>query len=316
MAFGSITSNMISLSSSLFFKILPLYFNMTLGVVASKLLGTPRDPIAKMIFFLISPFIIFNGVMTTELSLGILSLPIVIFLISSAFCLLLHRFSKRFWDDRTRDILAFSAGSGNTGYFGLPLALLLFNDVGEGIYIVASFGVTFYDNTVGYYILAKEKESVFKTLLKLLKVPTIYAFFVGLALNLSGVTMPAVFDEFMVHIKGAYTLLGMMVLGLSLANLKMFRLDLPFIGISFFVKFFLWPLTALAVTFLDYLVFGFYETSAYRALMLISFVPLGVNTVILASLFDAEPEKASSAVLLSTLFALAYVPLMASFFFR
>lgn len=304
------------LFSSLFFKILPLYFNMILGVVASKLLKTPRDPLARLIFFIINPFIIFNGVLTTQLSWEILSLPFVIFIICSSLCLIFYRISGNFWDDKTRNVLAFAAGSGNTGYFGLPLALLLFNDQGEGVYIMAAFGVTFYDNTVGYYVLAKEKEPFYKSLFKLLKVPTIHAFFLGLILNLLGVNVNEVFEEFMSHIKGAYTLLGMMILGLSLANLKTFRLDLRFIGLAFLAKFFIWPMATLTFTILDYLVFGFYDTSVYRAIMLISFLPLGVNTVILASLFEAEPEKASTAVLLSTGFALFYVPLLASFFFR
>lgn len=304
------------LFSSLFLKILPLYFNMILGVIADKVLKTPRDPLARLIFFMINPFIIFNGVVTTHLSWEILSLPFVIFTICCTLCLLFYKISSRFWNDKTRDVLAFSAGSSNTGYFGLPLALLLFNDQGEGVYIMAAFGVTFYDNTVGYYVLSKEKEPFYKAILKLLKVPAIYAFFFGLALNLMGIKVSDVFEEFMTHIKGAYTLLGMMILGLSLANLKTFRLDLPFIGLAFLAKFFIWPVATLGFTILDYLFFGLYDTNVYRAIMLISFLPLGVNTVILASLFDAEPEKASTAVLLSTGFALFYVPLLASFFFR
>ncbi|KAF3362352.1 Auxin efflux carrier [Chlamydiales bacterium STE3] len=304
------------LFSSLFFKILPLYFNMTLGVVASKVLRTPRDPLAQLIFFIINPFIIFNGVLTTNLSWEILSLPFVIFAICSALCLLFYRLSAYYWNDRTRDVLAFCAGSGNTGYFGLPVALLLFNDQGEGVYIMAAFGVTFYDNTIGYYVLAKDKEPFYKTITKLLKVPTIHAFFIGLALNLLGVGVSDVFEEFMSHIKGAYTLLGMMILGLSLANLKSFRLDLPFIGMAFLAKFLIWPIATLSFTLLDFLIFGLYDADVYRAIMLISFLPIGINTVILASLFEAEPEKASTAVLLSTAFALFYVPLLASFFFR
>lgn len=303
------------LFATLFFKILPLYFNMILGVVAGKVLNTPRDPIAKMIFFLISPFIFFNGALTSNLSIGTLFLPLVIFFICTSMCLLFQKLASRYWQDRTQDVMAFAAGSGNTGYFGLPLALLLFSDEGESYYIMASFGVTFYDNTIGYYILSKEKEPAYKSLLKLLKVPTIYAFLLGISFNLLQVKIPDVFNDFMVHIKGAYTVLGMMILGLSLANLKSFRLDWSFIGMAFFAKFLIWPIVVLAFIWIDYLFFGFYNIMAYQALLLVSFVPLGVNMVILASLFDAEPEKASSAVLLSTLFALAYVPLLASLFF-
>ena len=50
--------------------------------------------------------------------------------------------------------------------------------------------------------------------------------------------------------------------------------------------------------------------------MLLSIVPLAANTVELASLFKSQPEKAATAVLLSTIFALVYVPVMTTYFIQ
>jgi predicted permease len=303
-----------SLFFTLLIKLTPLYLNILLGYLAGKLLDANRDTIARIMFFMINPLIMFNGVINTKIDVSILSVPVVTFLISSGLCILFYRLSRNIWDDSSKNVVGFSAGSGNTGYFGLALAILLFDDNTEGIYIMALLGITLYENSLGYYISAKGILSAMECLLKLFKLPSLYAFAVGLIINLAHISMPDVFGDFMVQIKGAYTVFGMMIIGLGLAGLSNFKLDMKFIGMTFLAKFLAWPLIVLTIIALDFTFFGIYNPAVYRALLLISIVPLAVNTVILASLMKTQPEKAASAVLLSTIFAIPYVPLMSMFF--
>jgi malate permease and related proteins len=51
-----------------------------------------------------------------------------------------------------------------------------------------------------------------------------------------------------------------------------------------------------------------------QALILIAIVPTGINTVIVATLLDAQPDTAATTVMLSTLFALFFVPFMVMIF--
>lgn len=290
--------------------------NIALGYIAGKMLDTSRDTIARIMFYMINPIIIFNGVLNVKLDASVLSLPLLTFALGSGICLLFYKISKRLWDDSSKNLMAFSAGSGNTGYFGLPIALLLFNDEGEGIYILAILGITLYENTVGFYMLAKGTHQVAECLRKLIKLPSIYAFFGGLLLNAWGVSIPEVFVDFMGHIKGTYTVLGMMIIGLGLSGLRNYQMDTVFIGMTFLAKFIIWPLAILIIIALDTTFFGIYTHSIHNALILLSIVPLAVNTVIVASLFKCHPEKAATAVLLSTFFAFVYVPLMTTLFIK
>ena len=73
-------------------------------------------------------------------------------------------------------------------------------------------------------------------------------------------------------------------------------------------------LLVLIIISLDNAYFGIYNKGIHQALILVSIVPLAVNTVVVASLFNIQPEKAATAVLLSTIFALIYVPLMVNWF--
>lgn len=299
---------------SLLGKILPLYLNIGLGYLAGKTIKTNRDTIGQLMFFIINPIIIFNGVLYVQLEPSVLTLPLVTYTVSSLLCLLFYKCSKNIWEDSSKNLVAYSAGTGNAGFFGLPLALLLFSDEAEGVYILLLLGITLYENTVGYYVLAKGTHPANECIKKVLKLPSLYAFAGALFLNYFKMPIPAIFTDFMVHIKGAYTVLGMMIIGLGLAGLPHFKLDNKFIGMTFLAKFFAWPIVVLTLNFLDTTFFGFYSQNIHNALMLISMVPIAVNTVIVASIFDAKPDKAATAILLSTLFALFYVPLMVAYF--
>lgn len=303
-----------SLFSALLLKISPLYLNMLLGFLAGKLLEMPRDAVARFMFYMISPLIMFNGILHTHLDLSVLSLPLLVFCISTSLCLIFYRFSKGLWKDSTANVLAFSAGSGNTGYFGLPLALFLFNDQGEGVYMMALLGVTIFENSIGFYIFAKGAHSPIECLRKLTRLPILHAFFIALFINYLKIPVPLIFNEFMCHIKGTYAVLGMMIIGLGLAGLHHFNLDLKFLSLSFLAKFVAWPLITFTLIAIDSAWLGIYTEDIHRALILLSIVPLGVNTVILATVLKTEPEKAASAVLLSTIFALVYIPFMAIYF--
>src|SRR5688572_3427342 len=116
---------------------LTLYIIIFMGFVAGKFLKLNRDTIAQLLFVFIAPVIIFNGIINTRLDSSIIFVPLLTFAISTIICLVFFYVSKHLWHDQTRNLIALTAGSGNTGYFGLPVALLLFDDQGEGIYIMA-----------------------------------------------------------------------------------------------------------------------------------------------------------------------------------
>lgn len=303
---------MLSLFTTLVVKLIPLYLNVLMGYIAGKKLEANRDTIAKIMFYMINPLIIFNGVLHTHIDMEILSLPVLTCLMASLICIIFYRFSRRIWSDSSKNIMAFSAGSGNTGYFGITLAMLIFDTQAQGIYIMALLGITLYENSLGYYISAKGAYPPSQCFAKLLTLPTIYAFLFGLILNIFHVPVPDIYRDFIGHIKGVYTVMGMMIIGLGLAGITRFTLDIKFVGMTFLAKFLVWPLLTLLVITLESYYLGFYTAMIHKALILLSIVPLAVNTIVMASLMKGNPEKAATTVLLSTLFALVYVPFMTS----
>lgn len=295
-------------------KILPLYMNIGLGYIAGKVLNACRESIGRIMFYMINPIIIFNGVLNVSLDASVLTLPLLTFGLGSLLCLFFYMLSKGLWEDSSKNLMAYSAGTGNAGYFGLPVALLTLSNEGEGIYVLLLLGMTLYENSLGYYIMAKGSLPANECMKKLIQLPAIYAFAAGLFLNYFNVPIPAFFSDFMGHIRGTYAVLGMMIIGLGLAALPHFNIDTRYVGMAFLAKFFAWPAAVLAINAIDIEFFGFYTPEIHKALLLIAIVPIGVNTTILATILNSKPEKAASAVLLSTFFALVYVPIMIAYF--
>lgn len=298
----------------LFLKIIPLYLNILLGYLAGRFFGVQRDSIAKLMFYLINPLIIFNGVLAIKLDASILSLPFFTLTISCLLCLLFYFLARKVWKDNSANLVAFNAGSGNMGYFGLPLAIILFDNQGEGIYLMSILGITLYENSLGFYVAAKGTHSAKECLIKILTLPSIYAFIAALALNPLHLPIPEPFADFMCHIKGAYTVLGMMIVGLGLAALTSLKIDFKFISLTFFAKFVVWPIIILSFIYFDKYYLNLFDQAIYGPLALLSIVPLAVNSVVIASILKMPVEKTAAAVFLSILFALIYVPIMILFF--
>jgi predicted permease len=229
-------------------------------------------------------------------------------------CLLFYKISTYIWKDATRNILAFATGTGNSGYFGLPVALAILGQSFLGAIVFSLLGFTLYENSLGFFIVARGKSSVRGSLLRVLKLPTIYAFLAGLLVNLSGLhpNNIDIYTSILPNFSGAYTLLGMMVIGLGMADVRQGAFDWRFISVALLAKSLVWPSITAFLILLDRHFTHFYDENVQHLLIFMSLIPLAANTVNYATLLGTHPEKAAIAVLISTVLALFYIPLILS----
>ena len=104
------------------------------------------------------------------------------------------------------------------------------------------------------------------------------------------------------------------IIGMGLATVHARHVDLKFISLAMVAKFIFWPLIIAGVVTLDKTLIHAYDHDIYNVLILMAIVPLAANTVTLATEVNVHPDKAAIAVLISTVFALFYIPLMTSLF--
>lgn len=283
-----------------------------LGFLAARYLRVDSQAVASLLIYIITPVVVAYGVLRAPVSAATITLPIVLFAICSSIGLLTHRIAKTLWSDATPGIVALSAGTGNTGYFGIPVAMALWGESALTPMVVGIMGFVIYENTIGVFLVARGQLTTKDALLKVFRLPTIYAWLCGIVLRMAiggvPVMLQGTFDSFV----GSYTVLGMMLIGLGLSKSDTARFDAKIIGATFAARFLVWPIVMALVLIAEWKFIGYYDGITRQAMLLLSVVPLAANSVAWATHFNVYPNKMATAVLLSTFFALFYIPLVLS----
>ncbi|MDO8571990.1 MAG: AEC family transporter [bacterium] len=291
-------------------RVAPLYGFILLGFIVGRFSPLRKEFIARLLIYCITPLVVLEVVWRTSLTNGAWSLPFLFFILATVLCACGFFLAQRIWKDETKNILAFSAGAGNTGYFGLPVVSSLLGDDVLAFAILAVLGVILYENSVGYFITARGHFSVKKSLRKVLCLPALFAFVGGALLHTFAVPLPTLLHDAGFYVRGAYTVLGMMLIGFSIVGVRMSTIDLKFLSVTFFMKFLAWPFLAGGVIVADTAWFHIYSPEIHQVIFLLSIVPLAANTVVFATELNAKSEQMAFAVLSSTLFALLYIPFL------
>lgn len=295
---------------TLFTNLIPLYILIALGWVAGRYFDVDRQSLGSLGIYIFMPIVAFGFVAKLEFQPEYALLPIIVFALFSIITLAAYWVGQKIYPDNRANLAAMCAGAANTGYFGLPLILLIFDPQWIAVYIFAMMGGTIYEATVMYYIANRGKFDARQSLMKLLKFPTIYTIVAALFWNASGFELPEQFNTYWTYTKGAYVLIGMMIIGVSLSKAKKLIIAPRFISLVFAGKFIVWPLAAFAVVWLDERVFGLFGNEIHNLLMIMAIVPPAANVAAFAAQLDMRPEKAATTILLGTVFALFYIPLM------
>jgi len=291
-------------------RIIPLYFVVVLGYIAGKKIGIRKENLAPLVVYLLTPLVVFSAVARVKFDLAHALLPMMFLIISAGLCLVGYKLASIWFESPSKNILAFSAGNGNSGYFAIPIGMSIFGQDSFPVIVLCSLGFILSEATVGFYLLARGHYSVRNSVIRVLKLPSAYGFLLGVAANLFGLTWADSVQEMFLNLRGAYSVLGMMIIGLAVADLKSWKVDWRFAGFALSMKYIAWPVLVFLIIECDAATFQFFDPLMRRIVFFMSTVPLAANSVAFATLLKSEPEKTALAVLISTLLALLIVPLL------
>jgi predicted permease len=294
----------------LFVNLIPLYLIIGAGYFAGRFLNVDRQALANIALYILVPVVIFGFVAGLDFKSEYLILPVMLYIVSAVIAVAFLQIGKIVYGDNRANLLSICTSMGNTGYFGLPVALLLFDKQYLGIYMFMLVGITTFEATIGYYIAARGRFSVRDSFIKLAKFPSIYAVFLGLAVNFSGVPLPDLFQTYFAYFKGAYVIVGMMIIGAALAKVTEFQLAPKFMALAFAGKFLAWPVLIAVFVLADEYFLHLFEPEIHKLLYLLAVVPPAANIAAFAAQMDLKPEKAATTILAGTVFALFYIPLI------
>ena len=298
----------------LFERIAPLYLLILAGYLASKFLKCDRQSIGKLLLYGLSPALLFIGALKSEVSISNYSLPIISCIVASFVSLIAFTVARMFFDKANVGLLAYASAASNTGYFGLPVVVVVLGADALDLAVIANLGMIIFECTIGFYLAATANFTLRESLIKLFRLPHLYLLGLGLLLNSAGLKMEWLITAFEQPVKGGYTLLGMMLIGMGLyaSRINLSDLKITFMPVVF--KFFVSPLLMLLFLAIDRHYFQIYSEQAAKILLIMAMAPVAANTVVIASELKLDPGKAALMVIFTTILALFFIPLYCSWF--
>ncbi|MBM6552380.1 AEC family transporter [Marinomonas ostreistagni] len=184
----------------------------------------------------------------------------------------------------------------NSGNLGIPLMVLAFGEAALPIAVVLFLIENLLHFTAGMYLLNPRTQ-----LRNLLKMPMIIATAVGVIWSWQGLQMPEAIGT-------GIDMLGQISIPLMLFALGVRMKDVDFgqwrIGV---VSGFVSPISGLVAAYVFYWLFGLRE-DWFGYLVIFACLPPAVLNYMVAEMFEQEPQKVASIVLLGNLLSLVCIP--------
>lgn len=289
---------------------IPLLFLIALGFFAGRKMHMDTMTLANLVIYILAPVINFGAMTKLEFDTTYLLLPVILYVIAASISIISYKIARATMQDNRANIVGIAAGSGNTGFFGLPIVLVLFGTDVLGIYLLMNLAIGLCEATVGYYLAMHGQSSARESIRKVLKLPHLYAVAAGLAVNYAGITMPEAFYTYWDKFVGSWILIGMMMMGVTLAKIQTFTVNWPLTKMLLSARFVFWPIMTFLFVLLDRHVLNLFNNEVHAMLLIIASVPLAVSTVSFSIKLDLKAGDAAIAVLISTLIAIFYLPLV------
>ncbi|MBT3392209.1 MAG: AEC family transporter [Chloroflexi bacterium] len=289
-------------------NLVPILLVAGIGYLLGRWLNVDPRSVSRVVFYALSPFLIFDLLANSELSSSdflrigsfavfqILTLGIAAWIIGR----LLKLERKLFAATLLTVILI------NGGNYGLSLNLFAFGEAAlahASIYFVVS-AIAMY--TAGVAIASMGTMDWKRSLLELLKTPTIYGVIVGMTFNSQNWELPLFLNRTVSLLSDATIPSMLLVLGLQLQN-NTHTWNFKALALSASLRLLAGPALAIATAGL----FGL-QGVARQAGILEASMPPAVMCTILATEYDVEPAFVTTVVFVSTLVSpLTLTPLLA-----
>lgn len=295
--------------------ILPLFVMVLIGFLAQRFYQVQSRSLAALAIYILSPAVVLLGILGEHLALSILYMPLIVLAIGIVISAVSYFAAGFMWHDARHQMVGFASGTANSSYFGIPVSAAILGIESIPIAVMFALGQTLFEATVGYYLAARGEGSMKQSLLKLVKLPVLYALLIGLILRAQDWQMPFVLLESVELLASAFTPIGMMLIGVGLAESKLLvRPDVRFMGMVFFIKFVVWFVAIWVFILLDKTYFHIFDPLAHQVMLLQAVSPVAVSTVAYAAEFKLFPEKMAMTVVISLIITIPALSLVVAFF--
>lgn len=279
-------------------SVISIYLFIIIGFIAKKIFNEINEKSFVIIsIYFLQPFLTLWGLTLKPINFDTLLAPsfyLIIIFTSLIFTYLLAKTINK----KDKNIATITALIGNTGNLGIPLSFALWGSDGAfwatilnltNMFFIYMFGIFFY---AGKFNLQNSK--------KIFKIPIIYVAILALILNYFHIDLSSISQMLQM---GAYSsmVIQLIIFGIYTANIKIKKIPIKLSTIITFEKFILIPI-------IGYLFLSFFNIDEVikKVLILEISVPIAVNNVNLAALFDNQPEVVAWLIILTSILFIPY----------
>lgn len=278
-------------------NLLPVLLLCAAGFILRKTLAVEPRPLSQVIFYILSPALIFNLLTKNELPTGriagMMVYATIVMLLTAALAYLGGRLLHL--ERLTLASVVLTAMIANNGNYGLPLIAFAFGEEAEAyasVYFVTSSIMGY---TLGVLIASLGRLHIKQALLGLLKVPAVYAILLAVFIIHTGWVLPVSLDR-SISLAAAGSIPAMLVLlGLELGQFIWNR-NLKTISLPVVIRLVIAPLIGLGLAVL----FGLQGTTRQAGITETG-MPSAVMTTMLAAEYKLETNLTTAIVFTSTI---------------
>lgn len=289
-------------------NLLPIFLAAGAGYLLSRTLHVNPRGLAQVIFYILSPCLIFNLLVKNQLGNGevfsIMLIASVFIVIMGALTWLMGK-ALRLPRSQMAAVLLGSMFM-NAGNYGMPVALFAFGETAlsyASLFFIADAVMAY---SLGVLIASMGKANLKQAITNLFKIPTIYALILGMVFMQTGWQTPT-YVQRTIDLLGDASIPAMLVLlGLQFHQAD-WRGKLKPLTLASGMRLVIAPLLLLLLA----PIFGL-SGIARQASVLQAGMPTAVLTTTLATEFDSEPSLVAATVFITTLLSpLTLTPLLA-----
>jgi hypothetical protein len=277
-------------------NLLPILLLSGAGFALGKFIGVEPRPLGRVIFYILSPVLVFNLLIQSSLSLnkvaGMMGYAASVMLIVSGLAFLAGLALRL--ERRALIAVVLTAMVANNGNYGIPLIGFAFGQEAQAyasIYFVTSSLMSY---TFGVLIASLGHVNLKKAIVGLLKVPAIYAIIVALVFVRFGWTLPDPLARTVSLAAGGAIPAMLILLGLELSRVEWSR-SIRALSIPVVCRLIVGPLVGMGLAAL----FGL-TGPARLAGITETGMPSAVVTTIIAAEYKIEPQLVTAIIFVGT----------------
>jgi predicted permease len=288
-------------------NLLPILLIAAAGYVLGKSLTVDSRTIGRMVFYIFSPLLVFNLMVTSQLNLkqAITTVGYTAAVIA-AMGILAFTFSKIFRLERPQLLaVVLTVAFGNTGNYGLPLVKFAFGDEALAVASIFYVTTTILFNTVGVVIASLGHSDLKSAILGVFKLPIVYGVTLALIVKATGFEIPISLSR-TIEIAASGAIPAMIVLlGLELTRIEWSH-SFRALGIGVATKLLLGPVVGLLLAS----VFGL-QGHSHQGSVIEASMPAAVAITVVATEYKLESSLVTAIVFLGTILSpLTLTPLI------